>query len=75
MTGEHQPTRMCVICRRRFAKHELIRHVVSPQGGEFLADERQIQPGRGWYVCSESACREKFRRFRAGGRKRKEISA
>ena len=34
-------------------------------------DESQTQPGRGWYVCSETACREKFRRFRTGGRKRK----
>ena len=40
-------------------KQELVRHVLSPQGGEFLVDESQTQPGRGWYVCSETACREK----------------
>ena len=71
MDRGHVPTRMCAICRRRMPKQELVRHVLSPQGGEFLVDESQTQPGRGWYVCSETACREKFRRFRTGGRKRK----
>ena len=71
MDRGHVPTRMCAICRRRMPKQELVRHVLSPQGGEFLVDESKTQPGRGWYVCSETACREKFRRFRTGGRKRK----
>ncbi len=58
----HGPTRMCVICRRRFAKSQLLRHVLSPSGGEktLEADEAQKRPGRGWYVCSAPACREKF---------------
>ena len=71
MDRGHVPTRMCAICRRRMPKQELVRHVLSPQGGEFLVDESQTQLGRGWYVCSETACREKFRRFRTGGRTRK----
>ena len=38
-------------------------------------DERQICPGRGLYVCADEACVEKFLQFRAGGRKRKGVSA
>lgn len=30
MSGGHQPTRMCMICRRRFAKSQLLRHVLAP---------------------------------------------
>ena len=58
----HMPTRMSVICRRRFAKSQLLRHVLSHSGGErtLEADETQKKPGRGWYVCSAPACREKF---------------
>lgn len=58
----HGPTRMCVICRQRFAKSQLRRHVLSLSGGEkkLEADEAQNRPGRGWYVCSSPACREKF---------------
>ena len=52
-------------------KQELVRHALSPQGGELLADESQTQPGRGRELSPETACREKFRRFRTGGRKRK----
>lgn len=90
----HVPMRMCVICRRSAAKHELLRYVRFPQalseqaipeqvqpekavqsGDGFKVDEGQTCPGRGWYVCTETACREKFRQYRAGGRKRKGVSA
>ena len=62
MGAGHEPSRMCVICSRRFAKSQLLRHVLSSSGGEgtLEADEAQKKPGRGWYVCSAPACREKF---------------
>lgn len=52
MGAGHEPSRMCVICRRRFAKSQLLRHVLSSSGGEgtLEADEAQKKPGRGWYV-------------------------
>ncbi|MCR4666310.1 MAG: DUF448 domain-containing protein [Desulfovibrio sp.] len=55
------PIRMCVICRRRLLKAELTRYRVTPDG--VLFDEKQIGPGRGWYVCSDGKCMQKFHRF------------
>ena len=70
----HEPVRMCVICRRRAPKESLARYVLPPGGEALLADVSRTSPGRGWYVCAAEDCQEKFRRFRAGGRKRKGVS-
>lgn len=64
------PVRMCVICRRRFAKAELMRHALSPEG-ELGPDIRRIVPGRGWYVCSRQNCLEKFEKYKKGMMRRK----
>lgn len=66
----HAPVRMCVICRQRFTKAELARHVLSPEG-ELAPDSRRIMPGRGWYVCSLSDCGEKFQKRKTGMIRRK----
>lgn len=68
----YTPTRMCVICRKRFTKAELGRHVLSP-GGELVPDIRQTLPGRGWYLCAQAACRERFDRYAAGRNIRKKL--
>lgn len=64
MAERQGPVRMCVVCRRRFAKSQLMRHVPAPEGvaaGNGLeADEAQTRPGRGWYVCDDPQCRERF---------------
>lgn len=90
MSGGHQPTRMCMICRRRFAKSQLLRHVLvpsAPAGAEgpqevddrsagesgLEADEAQVRPGRGWYVCSDPECRKKFLKLGRVRRKRKGV--
>ncbi len=81
MNRGHVPTRMCVICRCRASRHELTRYVLQADAEEkkdravLFKDERQICPGRGFYVCADEACVEKFLQFRAGGRKRKGESA
>ena len=75
---------MCVICRRRFAKSRLLRHVPAPVTDEtegeiragagksgLEADEAQVRPGRGCYVCSDPRCREKFMKLGQVRRKRK----
>ena len=62
------PVRMCVICRRRFPKKALQRHVVAPEGG-LEGDSAQTRPGRGYYVCSDAACAAKFARFRPQGKR------
>ena len=55
---------MCVVCRRRFAKSKLLRHVPASEGtaeGNGLeVDEAQTRPGRGWYVCDAPDCRARF---------------
>lgn len=60
---EHVPQRMCVICRRRFARGELARHVLGTDG-VLRADPAKILPGRGWYICADQACQAKFGKFR-----------
>ena len=64
MAERQGPVRMCVVCRRRFAKSQLMRHVPAPEGvaaGNGLeADKAQTRPGRGWYVCDDPQCRERF---------------
>lgn len=87
MSKGYEPARMCVICRRRFAKSQLLRHVLAPAAlngpdGEtradagksgLEADEAQARPGRGWYVCSDPECREKFLKLGRVRRKRKGV--
>lgn len=65
----YEPMRMCVVCRRRIPKQHLMRHVRLPESGKLFFDENQNQPGRGWYVCLEKGCQEKFRRFHPAVRK------
>lgn len=64
MNERQGPVRMCVVCRRRFAKSQLLRHVPAldniSAGNGLVADEAQTRPGRGWYVCDDPACRERF---------------
>ena len=63
------PVRMCVICRRRFAKAELIRHVLTPEG-ILLIDETQKSPGRGFYLCPDPDCGRRFGKYRPATRQR-----
>lgn len=62
--AKEEPVRMCMICRRRFAKSQLLRHVLAPapEGGREMlqADMAQKRTGRGWYVCRAPECREKL---------------
>lgn len=62
------PVRMCVICRRRFSKADVNRHVLTPQGNLSL-DVEKTRPGRGWYVCSDPVCERKFAKYRPGTRR------
>ncbi len=57
------PVRMCVICRQRFPKSALSRFVLSGTG-TLASDAAHTMPGRGWYVCGQESCRQKFARYR-----------
>jgi len=52
------PMRMCVSCRERFAKKELIRVVATPDG-KTVIDPTGRLPGRGAYVCHNPECMKK----------------
>jgi predicted RNA-binding protein YlxR (DUF448 family) len=57
--------RMCVICRERRNKSALIRFVFTEEALP-LEDARQVLPGRGYYICAQGACKEKWLRKAAG---------
>lgn len=48
------PERLCVACRQLKPKSQLVRVVLC--GGEILPDPTGRAPGRGAYLCRESAC-------------------
>lgn len=58
------PLRQCLGCREMKPKKELIRVVRSPEGDVSL-DFRGKLPGRGAYVCPDSACLAKARKAKA----------
>ena len=58
------PMRQCVGCREMKPKRELLRVVRSPEG-EIALDFRGRTPGRGAYVCPDSACLARAKKSRA----------
>ena len=58
------PIRQCIGCREQKPKTELIRVVRSPEGNVAL-DFRGKSPGRGAYLCRDSACLKKAGKSRA----------
>lgn len=64
MTQKKIPMRQCLGCREMKPKKELVRVVRSPDG-EISLDTRGKAPGRGAYVCYDSACLKKARKSKA----------
>ncbi len=58
------PLRQCLGCREMKPKKELIRVVRSPEG-EISLDFRGKKPGRGAYLCPDSACLARAKKSRA----------
>ena len=56
--------RMCIVCRCRSDKKELVR-VVKNKDGEVFLDKTKKANGRGAYVCKSKECFEKLRKTRA----------
>ena len=65
----HVPERICVICRERFAKAALSRHVKDEQGN-LIIDATKTRPGRGWYVCDRPECLKRFEKYRPNARRK-----
>jgi len=56
---------MCIVCREKFLKEELERYVCTETTSEPTADgpvpdPGKTMPGRGFYVCGQARCRERF---------------
>ena len=58
------PQRMCVGCREKRDKKDLLRVVRTPEGS-ILLDGRGKASGRGAYVCPDIACLKKARKSKA----------
>ena len=58
------PMRQCLGCREMKPKRELIRVVKSPEN-EISLDFKGKKPGRGAYLCPDSACLARARKSRA----------
>jgi hypothetical protein len=52
---ERGPQRTCLGCRKAFARKDLLRFVLAPQG-ELLVDYKGRLPGRGAYTCVDPGC-------------------
>ena len=64
MTQKKIPMRQCLGCREMKPKKDLVRVVRGPDGSISL-DTRGKAPGRGAYVCHNSACLKKARKSQA----------
>ena len=53
------PNRMCMVCRTRKPKGELIR-IVKNKSGEISLDKTGKLDGRGAYICKDKACIDKL---------------
>lgn len=56
--------RMCIVCRDRSDKKELVR-VVRNKNGEIFLDKTGKANGRGAYVCKSKDCFDKLKKTRA----------
>ena len=58
------PQRMCVGCREKRDKKDLLRVVRTPEG-QLVLDATGKKSGRGAYVCHDVACLQRARKTRA----------
>ncbi len=67
MAVKAETLRMCVVCRKRFFKPFLLRHVMmatSTAENALVPDETGTMPGRGWYLCQDPQCKMRFARMK-----------
>ena len=65
MIKKKMPLRMCLGCREMKEKRELVRMVKSPDCIIHIDDVKGKSPGRGAYICSNSACIDKVIKTKA----------
>ncbi len=59
-----KPQRMCMVCRERAEKEQLIR-IVKNKNGEIKVDSTHKLPGRGAYLCRKAECIHQAQKRRA----------
>ncbi len=47
--------RMCIGCRRRRKKEEMVRFIKSSDGAFFMNEKKNLD-GRGYYLCPDRMC-------------------
>ncbi|MCJ7748176.1 MAG: YlxR family protein [Desulfobacterales bacterium] len=52
---EHVPIRMCIGCRRKRKKEEMLRFIKGIDGVMFINEKKRIN-GRGFYLCPDIIC-------------------
>ncbi len=52
---KHVPIRMCIGCRRKRKKEEMLRLIQSIDGVAFVDEKKRIN-GRGFYLCPDLIC-------------------
>lgn len=57
----HIPIRMCIGCRTRKPKKELIR-LIKKLDGSIVYDKKGNIPGRGFYICKDIDCIKKAKK-------------
>ncbi|NWF92019.1 MAG: YlxR family protein [Syntrophaceae bacterium] len=62
---EHSPMRMCIGCRRRRKKEEMLRFVRSEEGIVFVHGRKAVH-GRGLYLCPDISCLNAARKRNRG---------
>lgn len=50
-----KPQRMCMVCRERAEKEQLLR-IVKNKNGDIALDKDGKMPGRGAYICNKDGC-------------------
>lgn len=50
-----KPQRMCMVCRERAEKEQLLR-IVKNKSGDIALDPDGRMPGRGAYLCKKDGC-------------------
>jgi len=51
----HHPIRMCIGCRKKRKKEEMVRFVRNSDGVLFMSEKKNLN-GRGYYLCSDRMC-------------------
>jgi len=52
----HIPMRMCMGCRKRRKKEEMVRFTRSSEGGIVSSNGKKNLSGRGFYLCPDMTC-------------------